>query len=94
MFVSSLRQEIPESQQSTYLLSSQNMEMLRDDMGMSNMYVGYVYLVDPNLKVRWAGSGRASAKDGEAEALEKCAGVLLRREKSPGDASRVSKARA
>lgn len=44
---------------------------------MVNSRVGYVYLVDQDLKVRWAAC--ADAKAEEAEALESCTGVLLGR---------------
>ncbi|KAK0482191.1 F1F0 ATP synthase assembly protein Atp10 [Armillaria novae-zelandiae] len=39
--------------------------------------VGYVYLVDENLKIRWAGSAGATVE--EAQTLEVCTGVLLKR---------------
>jgi ATPase complex subunit ATP10 len=53
------------------------MEYLRDPMGMTNSKVGYVYLVDENLKIRWAGCADATEK--EAQSLESCTGVLLKR---------------
>lgn len=36
-----------------------------------------MFLVDENLKIRWAGCGDAMAE--ETQALENCTGVLLRR---------------
>jgi ATPase complex subunit ATP10 len=53
------------------------MEYVREDLGMVNKHVGYVYLVDEMCKVRWAGC--ADAKVEEAKALEKCTGILLDR---------------
>lgn len=53
------------------------MDFLRDELGMVNKHIGYVYLVDDNLKVRWAGC--ADAKVEETNALEQCTGVLLNR---------------
>jgi mitochondrial ATPase complex subunit ATP10 len=44
---------------------------------MTNSKVGYVYLIDENLKVRWAGCADATPK--EAQSLESCTGVLLKR---------------
>lgn len=44
---------------------------------MTNSRIGYVYLVDENMKIRWAGC--ADAKEEEEEALIRCAGVLLKR---------------
>lgn len=54
-------------------------EYLREPLGMTNSRIGYIYLVDENLKVRWAAC--ADAKEEEEEALIRCAGVLLNRQK-------------
>ncbi len=56
-------------------------EYLREPLGMINSRIGYVYLVDENLKVRWAAC--ADAKEEEEEALIRCTGVLLNRQKRP-----------
>ncbi|OJA08408.1 hypothetical protein AZE42_00994 [Rhizopogon vesiculosus] len=77
LFLSSIAKSVPPELHPTYLVSSQNMEFLRDQLGMMNKHVGYVYLVDSNLKVRWAGC--ADAKVEETDALERCTGVLLNR---------------
>ena len=53
------------------------MEYAREPMGMVNSRVGYVYLVDQNLKIRWGAC--ADAKEEETQALENCTGVLLTR---------------
>ncbi|KAG6824981.1 hypothetical protein H0H93_006547 [Arthromyces matolae] len=59
------------------------MEYVRDAMGMTNSKVGYVYLIDENLKVRWGGCADATPE--EVAALEQCTGVLLSRlEKTKG----------
>ncbi len=44
---------------------------------MTNSRIGYVYLVDENIKVRWAAC--AFAKEEEEEALIRCTGVLVKR---------------
>ena len=44
---------------------------------MTNSRIGYVYLVDENLKIRWAAC--ADAMEEEEEALVRCTGVLLDR---------------
>jgi ATPase complex subunit ATP10 len=77
MFLSSLRQTIPAELQPTYLVSSQNMEYVRDNLGMVNKHIGYVYLLDEHLKVRWAACGDAKLE--EADALRTSVGVLLNR---------------
>ena len=58
-------------------MSSQNLEYVRDPLGMTNSKVGYVYLIDENLKIRWGGCADATMK--EAQSLESCTGVLLKR---------------
>ncbi|KAJ7782653.1 ATP10 protein-domain-containing protein [Mycena metata] len=59
------------------LLSTQSMEYLREPMGCTNRMVGYVYLIDENLKIRWAAGGDATLA--ELQALESCTAVLLKR---------------
>ncbi|KAF9568274.1 hypothetical protein CPC08DRAFT_625607 [Agrocybe pediades] len=73
----SLRGVVPRELRPTYLISNQNMEYLRDPLGMTNSKVGYVFLIDENLKIRWAGSGDATLE--EAQSLESCTAVLLKR---------------
>ncbi len=53
------------------------MELLREPMGIENRHVGYVYLVDENVKIRWAGCSHASPE--EIQALSVCTDVLLNR---------------
>jgi len=40
-------------------------DLMRETLGMLNRRVGYVYLVDENLKIRWAGSGDAEGTESE-----------------------------
>ncbi|KAM0787779.1 hypothetical protein ACM66B_003834 [Microbotryomycetes sp. NB124-2] len=80
MFVSSLRHQVPSQYHSTYMLSHQSLEYLREPMGMTNKHVGYVYLVDWDGKVRWAGCSWATVD--EEEALRKCSHVLVQRLKA------------
>lgn len=77
IFLRSIRSQVPHYLQPTYLVSSQNMEYLRKPLGIANKHIGYVYLVDENLKVRWAGGG--DAKEEEVQGLERCTKVLLDR---------------
>ncbi|KAJ4473063.1 F1F0 ATP synthase assembly protein Atp10 [Lentinula aciculospora] len=77
LFLSSLRRTIPPEQHPFYLVSSQNIEYQRDAIGLANDRVGYVYLVDENLRIRWAGCADATAD--EARALEVCTGMLVTR---------------
>jgi len=77
LFLGNLKSSVPKEEHANYLVSTQNMEYVREAMGMTNSKVGYVYLVDENLRVRWAGGADPFAE--EVQALESCAGVLLKR---------------
>ena len=46
-------------------------------LGLENKLVGYVFLIDQNMKVRWAGCGPAT--DEEVDNLRKATAVLMRR---------------
>ena len=50
---------------------------LRDDIGMTNRHLSYVYLVDPACRIRWAGC--ADPMPAEIQALQVCTDVLLKR---------------
>lgn len=77
LFIKSLRRVTPEELHPTYLVSSQNMEYVREALGMTNSRVGYVFLIDEGLKIRWGGC--ADATEAETRSLESCTGVLLKR---------------
>jgi len=77
MFLASIRKTVPPHLQPTYLVSNQNMEYVREALGMVNKHIGYVYLLDERLRVRWAACG--DAKPEETEALRTSVGVLLNR---------------
>jgi len=79
LYVSSLRRKVPKELHSTYLLSSQNMEYVREPLAMNNKHIGFVYLLDQQQRVRWAGGGLA--REEESESLLKCVKVLLGRVK-------------
>ncbi|KAH9815567.1 ATP10 protein-domain-containing protein [Melampsora americana] len=63
LFINNLKRNVPAHQQSRYLLSNQNLEYIREPLGMVNKLLGYVYLVDWDRKVRWAGCGFANAEE-------------------------------
>lgn len=52
-------------------------DYVRDALLMTNSRIGYVYLLDEDLKVRWGAC--ADAKPEEEEALYRGVGVLLNR---------------
>ncbi len=63
-------------------------EEVRDAMGLLNSQVGYVYLVDTECRIRWAGSGYAW--DGEVEGLNRAVQRLMQEETSPQSARSAS----
>jgi len=77
LFLNNLRAKVPRALYGNSLLSTQNMEYLREPMGLVNRMVGYIYLIDENLKIRWAAGGDATMA--ELKALENCLAVLLKR---------------
>ncbi|PIL23340.1 hypothetical protein GSI_14651 [Ganoderma sinense ZZ0214-1] len=77
LFQSGIRKQVPEKLWPTYMISNQNMEYLREPLGIGNKHVGYVYLVDTNKKIRWAAC--ADPKSEEVAALATCTKVLLDR---------------
>ncbi|KAL1720621.1 ATP10 protein-domain-containing protein [Schizophyllum commune] len=92
LFTNSIKKQVPEAEHDHYLVSSQNMEYLRGPIGMDNEKVGYVYLIDENLKIRWAAGGEP--EESEIDALRTCTGVLLRRwEREPKSAEYRDKAK-
>lgn len=68
-----LRSLVPKENHSTYLTCQRDQlpYTLREQLQINNVYTGYVIIVDPNLKIRWMGCGRASTE--EFNTLWKCA---------------------
>ncbi|KAK8854906.1 hypothetical protein IAR55_003645 [Kwoniella newhampshirensis] len=79
--VSSLKRTIPHNRWGTYLISGGEWSEfdVNQPLGLDNKLLGYVFLVDENLKVRWAGCGPAT--DDEAQSLRRATAVLLGRMK-------------
>ncbi len=76
MFMPGLRRQIPEQSHGRYFVIRRGLtEDIRDRIGLLNGKVGYVYLVDGDCKIRWAGSGRA--EPAEKESLKKCVSRLV-----------------
>lgn len=66
LFSGRLRKMVPEDQWDRYFMIKVPRDVrrgltddIRDAMGYLNTQVGYVYLLDENCKIRWAGSGHA-----------------------------------
>ncbi|GFZ49355.1 hypothetical protein JCM24511_07475 [Saitozyma sp. JCM 24511] len=78
-FLSSLKRTVPEERWGSYIVSSGAWSAydVTGPLGIENKLLGYVFLVDHNLKVRWAGCGPATPK--ETEDLRTATAVLMRR---------------
>lgn len=77
MTMSALKKQMDPSLHATYILSGQNMELEKDDIGFHNKHVGYTYLIDRVGKIRWAGC--AYAEPAEVQALSYCTQNLVDR---------------
>ncbi|KAE8133158.1 ATP10 protein-domain-containing protein [Aspergillus pseudotamarii] len=67
-FMWRMRNKLPEQQHRRYFLVRKGVtEGVKESIGMMNSKVGYVYLLDENCRIRWAGSG--PAEEHELEAL-------------------------
>lgn len=69
MFMWRMRRKMPKEQHDRYFLVRQKAltHSLREQIGMMNSKVGYVYLLDQECRIRWAGS--SIAEEGELESL-------------------------
>ncbi|OAK98806.1 hypothetical protein IQ06DRAFT_23688 [Phaeosphaeriaceae sp. SRC1lsM3a] len=64
MFSWRLRSSKPKDDWAKYfLVKDQVSEKLRETIGLLNGRVGYVYIVDQDCKIRWAGSGNAEGSE-------------------------------
>lgn len=63
-FMWRMRQKLPTEQHSRYFLVQKGFDQaLKETVGMMNSKVGYVYLVDSECRIRWAGSGPADESE-------------------------------
>lgn len=86
MFRWFMRRGMDKRRQENYFFVRQVPDSVVEEIGILNSRVGYVYLVDPDCKIRWAGC--AEANEGEKEALNKGAESLVRRAEAGPAASR------
>lgn len=63
-FMWRMRQKLAKEQHSRYFLVQKGFDQaLKETIGMMNSKVGYVYLVDSECRIRWAGSGPAEKSE-------------------------------
>ena len=68
MFLGNLRRMLRKEEWGRYFVVRRGVdEDSKQDIGMVNRKIGYVYLVDEKCRIRWAGSGEAAP--GEQESL-------------------------
>ncbi len=66
LFLSSLRQKFGEEHWGRYFIVRRGLnDDMRDEIGYLNSKVGYVYLLDRDCKIRWAGCGEAEGHEKE-----------------------------
>ncbi|KAI1845592.1 hypothetical protein JX265_010479 [Neoarthrinium moseri] len=81
LFMGGLRKSVGEANWGKYFLVRKGVsDELKEAIGLLNSKVGYVYLVDSQCRIRWAGSGYA--EDHERSGLVKGVQRLLEEEKS------------
>jgi mitochondrial ATPase complex subunit ATP10 len=81
MFMWRMRQSMPVEDHKRYFLVRKGLtDELKEAIGMMNSKVGYIYLVDDDCRIRWAGSGPAQKM--EIESLNSGLRKLIEEKKS------------
>ena len=90
MFMPGLRRQIPEHLHGRYFVIRKGItDDVKDKIGLVNGKVGYVYLVDTDCKIRWAGSG--PAEPAEKEGLVKGMSRLVHDLRKRGSETKTTK---
>ncbi|KAI5283100.1 Mitochondrial ATPase complex subunit atp10 [Ascosphaera aggregata] len=80
LFTWRLRRQLPREMHPRYIFVRKGFTRgIAGQMGISNLSVGYTYLVDEECRIRWAGN--SEAWEGEREALNRGVKKLLEMEK-------------
>ncbi|MCJ1311464.1 Mitochondrial ATPase complex subunit atp10 [Agyrium rufum] len=83
LFMPGLRKQLAPKDHGKYFLIRRGFsEEIRQVIAMANSKVGYIYLLDTQCRIRWAGSGEAEA--GEQDRLGRALHRLLLEYKDPG----------
>lgn len=81
-FASNLRRQRSLDQQERYFMVRRGVsDIMKEAIGLLNDKVGYVYLVDPDCRIRWAASARAEPK--EIESLNRGLRRLIQEARTP-----------
>lgn len=73
LFSGSLKSSIPPERHAKYFLADREQLpfTIREALQINNVFTGFTFIVDPNLKIRWMASGAATTE--EFKTLWKCA---------------------
>ncbi|KAK5123195.1 hypothetical protein LTR85_003394 [Meristemomyces frigidus] len=71
----------PEEQERYFMVRRGLSEIMKEAIGLLNDKGGYVYLVDAECKIRWAGS--AEAEESERESMVRCLRRLMQEARMP-----------
>ncbi|SMQ46871.1 unnamed protein product [Zymoseptoria tritici ST99CH_3D7] len=81
---SNLRKGLSKEDQRRYFLVRRGVsDIMKEAIGLLNDKVGYVYVLDENCRIRWAGS--ADAEPNERESMVRCLERLIRESKLPAE---------
>ena len=84
MFRSNLRRGKTTEEQSRYFIVRRGLsEVMKEAIGILNDKAGYVYLVDPDCRIRWAGS--AEAEPSERDSMVRGLRRLVQEARTPVD---------
>ncbi|KAI9028863.1 ATP10 protein-domain-containing protein [Phycomyces nitens] len=62
-FVPSIRKNLAQERKENYVLLMKDITRVRKMLDMTNQYIGYVFLVDENCKIRWVAHGDATPEE-------------------------------
>ncbi|RKP24859.1 ATPase assembly factor ATP10 [Syncephalis pseudoplumigaleata] len=58
-----IRRNLPVERHQNYILHYGNIESVRERIGITNAYLGWVFLVDQQQRIRWYAHGPASPQE-------------------------------
>lgn len=90
LFRNNLRKGLSAEEQRRYFMVRRGVsDVMKEAVGLLNDKVGFVYLVDEDCKIRWAGSAEAEA--GERESMVRCLRKLVQEARAPREKRTDSK---
>ncbi|KTW26963.1 hypothetical protein T552_02454 [Pneumocystis carinii B80] len=76
LFSKNIKNSISKEYHNTYFFINKLPKDIKENMLITNIYVGYIYLVDNQCRIRWAGCGNATTE--EKENLVICSQKLIK----------------